>query len=979
MRPHQLTMTAFGPYAGTVHVDLDRLAEAGLFLLHGPTGAGKTTLLDGIGFALFGRVPGARGKAKRLRSDHADPMTRTQVQLEATLGGRRLRVTRSPAWERAKTRGTGTTTEPARVLLEEQIGARWVTVSPRAGEADQEIADLLGMSAEQFFQVVLLPQGEFATFLRADNDKRAELLERLFSTERFGDVEQWLARRRRASSDAVAQARAEVDQVVARLAEVADADIPEHVTLDWARAHADAATARELVATARVQDLTVARDTCRAELDAARALQARQQRRAAALQRQQQLALQRPTVLALQAETDAAARAAECTGALEAVASRRSLRDDALAAELTARAQLPGLEGLASLQQCVADAQERAGRLSALEAVEAALVVARAEASRARAEQADALAAVATCEVALVAVPARRADALTRVEAAREAQRLLPGVRAQRDQLAALRPDVVQLAQVRTAAELLADQVADANRAAASLLHKAAELRVSNVDAMVARLAARLADGVPCEVCGSVEHPDPSAMRDTGISTEDEEQAVRAAEAAEAELSRLKADLAAAEATRDTLAERVGAVTLVDVDAQVAALDVELAALGHAVSLLGSAEADLTDLDQQRADLAQQQVVQTTRADAADRRAGDAEARAALHLHALTAELGDDLDAGVAAAVAQVTSRRTAALALLDAVQRTTAATDELRRAVAEAEAACTAAGFASPEDARAAARDAGWRETARDRLQAATAAAAALAADLADPALDVPLDPPAPVEHVTLALARADDLLSAAMADLGDLRGRRLALERLVPDLTTQLDVLAPLEATAGEVRRLADLCGGIGQNALKMTLSSFVLAARLEEVADAASGRLLRMTQGRYSLVHTDGGARGNARSGLGLLVRDGWSGQDRDTSTLSGGETFLAALALALGLADVVAAEAGGARIGALFVDEGFGTLDEDTLDEVMDVLDSLREGGRIVGLVSHVSDLRQRIPAQVQVTKTRTGSDLRLVGC
>ena len=186
-------------------------------------------------------------------------------------------------------------------------------------------------------------------------------------------------------------------------------------------------------------------------------------------------------------------------------------------------------------------------------------------------------------------------------------------------------------------------------------------------------------------------------------------------------------------------------------------------------------------------------------------------------------------------------------------------------------------------------------------------------------------------------------------------------------------------LEERAAEVRGLAELCAGAGANALKMTLTAFVLAARLEEVAAAASVRLLRMTQGRFELVHTDGAARAGQRSGLGLLARDGWTGQDRDTSTLSGGETFLASLALALGLADVVTAEAGGSRIGALFVDEGFGTLDEDALDEVMDVLDGLREGGRVVGVVSHVAELRQRIPAQVEVRKTRFGSYLVLHGC
>ena len=188
-------------------------------------------------------------------------------------------------------------------------------------------------------------------------------------------------------------------------------------------------------------------------------------------------------------------------------------------------------------------------------------------------------------------------------------------------------------------------------------------------------------------------------------------------------------------------------------------------------------------------------------------------------------------------------------------------------------------------------------------------------------------------------------------------------------------LQELTPLAARAAEARQLADLAAGQGANTLRMTLSSFVLAARLEEVAAAASQRLLAMTSGRYSLIHTDA-RRGAGRSGLGLLACDAWTGVDRDTSTLSGGETFLASLSLALGLADVVTAEAGGTRIEALFVDEGFGSLDEDTLEEVMTVLDGLREGGRMVGIVSHVAELKQRIPAQVRVHKGHAGSHVTL---
>jgi exonuclease SbcC len=197
--------------------------------------------------------------------------------------------------------------------------------------------------------------------------------------------------------------------------------------------------------------------------------------------------------------------------------------------------------------------------------------------------------------------------------------------------------------------------------------------------------------------------------------------------------------------------------------------------------------------------------------------------------------------------------------------------------------------------------------------------------------------------------------------------------LADLAPALAARLRELEPVADRAAQARSLADLAAGGGANTLRMTLSSFVLAARLEEVAAAASERLLKMTSGRYSLVHTDA-RRGAGRSGLGLLACDTWTGVDRDTSTLSGGETFLASLALALGLADVVTAEAGGTRIEALFVDEGFGSLDEDTLEEVMTVLDGLREGGRMVGIVSHVAELRQRIPAQVRVHKGQAGSHL-----
>ena len=180
----------------------------------------------------------------------------------------------------------------------------------------------------------------------------------------------------------------------------------------------------------------------------------------------------------------------------------------------------------------------------------------------------------------------------------------------------------------------------------------------------------------------------------------------------------------------------------------------------------------------------------------------------------------------------------------------------------------------------------------------------------------------------------------------------------------------LAEQHHTVDGLSRLAE--GKSTDNRLRMSLSGYVLAARLEQVAASASQRLALMSSGRYQLVHTAEAGSARARGGLHLRVLDAWTGAERDPASLSGGESFSASLALALGLADVVTAEAGGSLLETLFVDEGFGSLDEDTLDEVMGVLDGLRDGGRVVGIVSHVAELRQRIPTQLTIVKSRDGS-------
>ncbi|MFD1934171.1 AAA family ATPase [Nonomuraea mangrovi] len=314
-----------------------------------------------------------------------------------------------------------------------------------------------------------------------------------------------------------------------------------------------------------------------------------------------------------------------------------------------------------------------------------------------------------------------------------------------------------------------------------------------------------------------------------------------------------------------------------------------------------------------------------------------------------------------------------------EATRAATSAAAEHRTAVEAAEQAAVAEGFVDVADVLPAVRTAEEREQKAERLRELDAAHAAVTRTLADPELVAAAAEPAPdlaaMEFAREEAERAHTALASAR-DRAERRVRRLA--ELHEELAARLGRWQPAADRHRLAERLAALASGTsGDNQWSMSLSSYVLGERLRQVVDAANERLDHMSGGRYQLQHDlrkTAGARGRAGGGLGLRVLDAWTGVDRDPATLSGGESFITSLALALGLADVVSAEAGGAEIGMLFVDEGFGTLDEDTLDGVLDILDGLRDGGRAVGIVSHVGELRTRIPAQLKVTKAREGSTL-----
>ncbi|PWJ54703.1 exonuclease SbcC [Quadrisphaera granulorum] len=1108
MRLHRLSVQAFGPFAGREHVDFDELSADGLFLLHGRTGAGKTSVLDAVCFALYGAVPGSRATgALDLRSHHAAPDLAPVVELELTASGRRLRVERSPSWTRPKRRGEGTTTEQARTLLAEWApGAPdagedgWRPVSSRNDEASQVLTDVLGMGLPQFATVVLLPQGEFATFLRSGVSDRKALLQRLFSTDRYERAERWLATER-------ARTTAAHEAAAARLAALADR--AEQAGAEWASAvsgddgdgdgHGGDGDGRgrpeptPQQVLERVRDLAAA--THRAALDTearrlsasltARDAAAREHHLQAVLERarrtaqvrEQQHLLERaaPVVERQRSELAAALAAQALEGHLSALVAAQRAVDQAehraatAAARLSAAAGTPAPAGTADTADAgreaagsqsperadtsthadvIADAgrlRERAaehrleqGRLAELVELEAVAAERERQARQVAAEHArwaqvqhDLSAALERTGRIHAELSARAQHAAVEAAGAEDTARELERARE-------------ALAHARTADQLTL-RCDDARRAAATTAAAAMDARTRWLDARQARwegvaveLAARLHPGSPCPVCGACEHPAPARHDDDAAhldgsdngngSDNDGDDGVDSStsdvDTSTPHDGSAAASAAAKEEAAQAASERADAAARA-AEQQLAALERDAAA---ARGLAGGTSADdaAHQLERARADAERVRAAQATLAAARTelaaldaRRAADAVAleeaagalaRLAERAEQLASSLDRDrarLDAaagpeGLAARTARLTALADAAEALAAARDAEVAARWRAQEAEDAARRAASEAGFADLTQARAALRDAVQRQELQGAVAAHERAAAAFAAQLAelsragdastatsaDTSTHNRVDPVNLVDQPELALRALEEATvhraAAETAAEDAVRAAERAasaaqqLERLEVEVVRAQEALEPLAKAAEVAADLAKCAEGAGGgNARRMKLSTYVLAARLEQVAAVASDRLEVMSDGRYRLVHTDALERRGAGSGLGLRVLDAWTGLDRDVSTLSGGETFMASLALALGLADVVRAEGGGAPVETLFVDEGFGTLDPESLEEVMGVLEQLRAGGRAVGLVSHVPELRVRVPARLEVQRTSAGSRLSTV--
>lgn len=1079
---HNLEFEAFMAYPKRQEINFDTLNNAGVFLLNGPTGAGKTTILDAICYALYGETSSDRESAKLHSTYAAHSGTKPRVLLDVTLHGKRLRIDRTPAYNKPITRGARKgqmREESAKATLAELApGAdpadekAWIPISSSVAEVNRTIAERTHLTKEQFLKVVLLPQGQFAQFLKSKPKERKELLKKMFPVEHYEQLFDALLEEAKKAQQEVAQdentqrgylerARVEMlalqalldavesgSEYVAEVGEEASENLTaESVTAEtldaWVAGGVERAretSAREKQEQQRLSDEADrntrllaeraqlqadwreyeqlcerrTRLTERADEHKAQREELAQARAAAPLHAQYaQVQAESQALAARQQEQAACASALEENGnALLAALRDENISPETTFPEETTFAALPSLEPaeqetqLEALLDALRALQKQDAQLAEEEAAAAALLkqANALEKDKSRAEKAlsdltataeqlaEELAGYSTADEERTLAAHLVTEAQQKHEAAQQMQQKLDAASAA---VAAAEKQSKRTAAAEQKAQEKWQASAQQALAATEEFKNLQVLRLAQASSLLAR---ELKDGEPCAVCGSVEHPAPAQIAegeqlveraDLDAAKEREDKAHK--QARTHELAKDRATKAHQEASEALAAARTQYETLAaqgecDVEQTAAQLQQAQTRLAQAQSRVTARDGVLAKVERVRVEQQKaQEALRTIEGAAveAQTRHRDASARC----EATAADLAPARAAvGFAQRVEAVEGYRAAHQRLARAVLLLGQARERHAQATAQAQRLLGESVFESAELVHAAVRtperiDALEQAVAAYELEharllegfgreaivavAARAAAGEQAPDDLQGVREQVEQLRAAAHRLTLREGERESMLRS----LHVLRGEYAAFRAKTAQRYDRAQMLANLAAAAR-----GDTLGGYEH---QVDLVSYVLGAEFERILHSASLHLDRMSEGRYGMVFSDHRAKGSrSGGGLNLEITDTWTGEPREASSLSGGESFLASLSLALGLAEVVQANNGGIELDTLFIDEGFGTLDAETLDMVMGTIESLRDSGRTIGLISHVEEMKNRIPAQIVVEKGQNGSSVRV---
>lgn len=865
MKPLKLTMRAFGPYAGETVIDFEKLQGRHLFLICGPTGAGKTTILDAMCYALYGKTSGDR-TGEKMRSDYADSSERTEVIFDFMLGDKTYRATRSPAQMVDKKRGSGQTLAAMQASLSELEDGKEINTL-RTG-IEEAAGKLIGLNADQFCQVILLPQGDFRKLLVAKADEREAILKQLFKTQRFSEFKDRLKDRLDAKVREKMEKQTREDQILSSSGATDEKQLSQMVE----------EAGKELK---EAQDIVKSREK---ESNEFREV--------------------------YQKETALMGHFTELEKALK--------QDEALKNE---EGRMKEMEASLSL---IRSARELAPYFVQLDGITREGKQEAVKLKTARADMETYSKLNETLEKRIQELDAMKEKREEERKTALKMQDLVPKAKLYGAAVQALKNAKNALSRAEEETKRLQASAEAARKARDEQKEKADAVRKSYIEGQAFLLAEGLEDGVPCPVCGAIHHPAPARGGDYVAKAEDVERAQKEYERASAAYDRAND----AKEKHSTGAYAKAVSDHAKADAQMKTLEE-----------IPEAYRDPKFLE-----------MESTRLLAGIRKWERDKETAAVQLR----------KAAVGLSASQAACR--------NAEERREELVKKYRETESVLKGASDKAGFQSLDECKEWYKKKDTEESVRKTLEQ-------YRADRKSTEERIKAE-----EQETAGKERPDmlalnekskalqDQLKKASERAAALKERTETLQKAVSDARAIEKELEDLRKEEGLIRGLYDLTSG---KKTRITLERYVLGTLLDDVANAANLRLLSMSRRRYSL-HRMTDESGLGKGGLSLEVSDSFTGRSRPANTLSGGETFLASLSLALGLADVVQSRQGGVRLDTMFIDEGFGTLDPDSLNSAMNTLIDLQNTGRMVGIISHVPELEERIDARLRVTPAEKGS-------
>ncbi|MGR5057743.1 AAA family ATPase [Vibrio rotiferianus] len=1006
MKPIKLTMQAFGPFAQTETIEFDKLGTNPLFLINGPTGSGKTSILDAICFALYGETTGNERQGIQMRCDMAASTLLTEVTLEFSLHGKSYRVIRSPEQEAPKARGEGMTVRKHTAALYE-ITDEEKLITSKTTQVKTEVTNIIGLNETQFRQVMVLPQGKFRELLLATSKEREEIFGQLFQTDIYKKIEYAL----KDKASAISKAKDEFDNQIRGALQVAGVSSEAELTEQREALSVQFETVQKQEQESLAQLNAVKTDLQKAEAlsnefkkreQAEIALKQHLEQSDAVSSRQLQLdnakkaskvelpyvTLQNASKQTQELEQKVAKLSQDLTVANDAVKSKEGALQTAKeqAAQLPKlteqQYQLEGMKGKlvekSELEKAInaglTQKSEFESTLKKYSALKEKLTL--------EAQQGQKLLDQARVDVASIGS----------VEAEiKQQQRLMQDLQ----KLTGLNQELAKLDALTPSKQASVDQ---AKARYVELQRSADTLELSWHNAQAAVLAQRLQAGEMCPVCGSVEHPQPAQFVGEEVTKDQVQNARNIEREGQVALNQLNNQL------------EQHNIAIGQYKQQIEQLSVEL---GQSASMdLGTLQASMQQLDERLQQLSSINLVQLEqsvneliqRCVTGEGKINDLQNQMAANESTIKvnqeqlAKLSASLDAkysslevleqdivAIQKQIAELNSAlenaqnhlQQAVLAKTNIESQLTTnqqwlneALDRLSTAKADWEQALQVSAFEDEVQFLACKVDEAEMQVWQQEIEAFKQTQIKLEQTLADLSSTLKDSVLPDLEGLNVKLNSIQQSYVEARNQLDSTRSLFERLEKVRNEIATLHDKNTKLEDEYKVFGTLYDVASG--KTGSRISLHRFVLGVLLDDVLIQASQRLSLMSKGRYILARKTEGFKGAAGRGLDLVVEDSYTGKTRDVATLSGGESFMAALALALGLSDVVQSYSGGIRLDTLFIDEGFGSLDPESLDLAIQTLVDLQQTGRMIGVISHVSELKEQMAQRIDVEPSRLGS-------